>query len=72
MAMLSELLPGSFFQPAGTTVPTQKYLLTKNTGTAGNMLVAYNLVQHQLVELPDDAAVTEITLTVGSQPVFTI
>lgn len=72
MPMLSELTPGSFFEPAGVTTPTQKFLLTKNTGTVSNKLVAYNLVQHQLVELPDDSAVTEIVLVVGTQPVFTI
>lgn len=68
---LSTLDAGSFFT-TGTEVPTQKYLLSKATGTAAGKLVAYNLTKSVLVEFADDVMVTEIALTVGTAPVFTL
>ncbi len=69
--LLSDVLPGAFFT-YGDGVPTQKYLLTKYEGTLDTKLVAYNLVQSVLVEFDDSIMVTEITLAVGTAPVFTI
>ena len=68
---LSTLAAGSFFSLVGV-VPATKYLLTKDTGSTGSKLVAYDLLQSRLVEFDNTTPVTELVLSVGIAPVFTI
>lgn len=69
MSQLSELDVGSFFQVNGSS---DKYLLSRHTGTTLDQLVVFNITKCQTQELSKDVWVVELTPTYTATPVFTL